>query len=63
MASFKRLGIVVADRFFLLRPLVIVPAITFFLLGYGEAGARYTSGHGMFVWDSHGLGLCGESAR
>jgi 4-hydroxybenzoate polyprenyltransferase len=47
MVSFKQLSIAVADRFFLLRPLVIVPAITFFLLGYGEAGAKHTSGHGM----------------
>ncbi len=29
-----------ADRFFLLRPLVIVPAATFFLLGYAEALLR-----------------------
>jgi 4-hydroxybenzoate polyprenyltransferase len=30
-----------ADRFFLLRPLVLVPALTFFLLGYSEALKLY----------------------
>ncbi len=37
MPFWKRLLVLTADRFFLLRPLVLVPAITFFLLGYREA--------------------------
>jgi 4-hydroxybenzoate polyprenyltransferase len=41
-----------ADRFFLLRPLVIVPALTFFLLGYAEALLRRRE-----AWPGHpGLG-------
>jgi 4-hydroxybenzoate polyprenyltransferase len=48
VGSFRRIAIVVADRFFLLRPLVIVPAITFFLLGYSKAGAKHTSEGGTF---------------
>ena len=39
MGSIKHVVVAVADRFFLLRPLVIVPAVTFFLLGYCQAGA------------------------
>ncbi|MFH0777274.1 MAG: UbiA family prenyltransferase [Candidatus Eisenbacteria bacterium] len=37
VASVKRVGTGVADRTFLLRPLVMVPAVTFFLLGYRDA--------------------------
>jgi len=39
-AAVKNAIAFLADRFFLLRPLVIVPAITFFLLGYAEALLR-----------------------
>ncbi|MBN1504002.1 MAG: UbiA family prenyltransferase [Candidatus Eisenbacteria bacterium] len=35
--ALKKAVVVLADRFFLLRPLVTVPAATFFLLGYAEA--------------------------
>jgi len=41
-----------ADRFFLLRPLVVIPALTFFLLGYAEALLRRPDS-----WPGHpGLG-------
>jgi 4-hydroxybenzoate polyprenyltransferase len=45
----KRIILTVADRFFLLRPLVLVPAITFFLLGYYGAGGGMEAGHSAFL--------------
>jgi 4-hydroxybenzoate polyprenyltransferase len=39
-SRWKALVLLLADRLFLLRPLVIVPALTFFLLGYNEAVLR-----------------------
>lgn len=46
VGTIRQIIVVIADRFFLLRPLVIVPAVTFFLLGYGEARAKHTAGDG-----------------
>lgn len=48
MSLVKHIVVLVADRFFLLRPLVIVPAVTFFLLGYDEAGAEHGADDGAF---------------
>jgi len=44
----KKAVVFLADRFFLLRPLVLVPAVTFFLLGYAEALLR-----GREAWPGH----------
>ncbi|MCX5800695.1 MAG: UbiA family prenyltransferase [Candidatus Eisenbacteria bacterium] len=48
MSTIRRIVVVVADRFFLLRPLVMMPAVTFFLLGYGGARAGHARGDGRF---------------
>jgi len=45
-STFKKIIIFVCDRFFLLRPLVMVPALTFFLLGYVAAGGGSQQGMG-----------------
>ncbi|UCF78140.1 MAG: UbiA family prenyltransferase [Candidatus Eiseniibacteriota bacterium] len=45
----KRILLTVADRFFLLRPLVLVPAVTFFLLGHYDAREGVEQGQGPFV--------------
>ncbi len=36
----RRIALLVVDRFFLLRPLVLIPAITFFLLGRRDSGEQ-----------------------
>lgn len=44
-----RIIFAIADRFFLLRPLVLVPAVTFFLLGYRDAREGAEAGQGPFL--------------
>lgn len=46
LSTLRRILVIVADRFFLLRPLVIVPAVTFFLLGYDQADRVNNRGEG-----------------